>query len=159
MGKAISSRNNTKHGFYSTDILLPGESSEDFNGLEKTYFRVFKPLNPVEEDLVRDAIHSRWTYLRMVALEKQAFLDGDAKFQLTEEYFTAIPDRFRFLLMKFADEPRGSYIDRIISFKERSSRSFHRALQRLERLRKTGTLIIPSKKRNAIQSSKPTSTK
>ena len=64
-GKEISSRNATKHGCCSTEILvLATESRDDFKALESAWFRAYEPTNTAEVHLVHQLTEADWLLQR-----------------------------------------------------------------------------------------------
>jgi hypothetical protein len=72
-GKMISSRNSTKHGFYSTAVVLPNEDHEEFLVLARRFVSAYKPCGLQEEELVRSIIETTWRLRRMGLVESQLF--------------------------------------------------------------------------------------
>lgn len=68
-GKAISSRNATKHGLTSKQIVLPDESAPSYLALHRSYVDHFSPRNVVERDLVTFLAVTRWRMRRLVSVE------------------------------------------------------------------------------------------
>lgn len=68
-GKKSSSRNTLKTGAYSSLIVLPGESEEDFRSLEEQFFLDFSPRDVVEATMVRSLSVLTWKKLRVEKLE------------------------------------------------------------------------------------------
>ncbi len=66
-GKAVSSRNATKHGCCSTDtLILATESEEEFKSLESAWFRSYEPKDPAEVHLVHQLVHADWFLQRAI---------------------------------------------------------------------------------------------
>ncbi len=59
-GKVRSAQNSTKHGLYSTRIVLANESQQEFDNLYLSYCHEWNPAGPSEYDLVQDIAVSRW---------------------------------------------------------------------------------------------------
>lgn len=68
-GKIASSRNAGKHGLTSTRIVLPHESQDEYDRLEQAFLNTYRPANPVESDLVREMVASRWRLRRVEQME------------------------------------------------------------------------------------------
>jgi len=60
-GRAISSRNATKHGCCSTEtLILATESQEEFKSLQSAWFQTYQPKLEAEVHLVRQLIEADW---------------------------------------------------------------------------------------------------
>ena len=73
LGKIISSRNSTKHGFYSTSPLLPGEDPEEFLRLARRLAWAYCPSGVLEEEEVRTIIVTRWQLRRATLVDSELF--------------------------------------------------------------------------------------
>ncbi len=72
-GKAISSRNSLKHGLTSTRVVLSHESQEEYDALESSFLRRFKPADEVETELVIEMAAARWRLRRVELMEDAVF--------------------------------------------------------------------------------------
>jgi hypothetical protein len=72
-GKARSSRNATKHGMNSKDVVLPGESQEEFDALLDCYVQHHHPADDVERSLVFEMAAARWRLRRLFTMESAVF--------------------------------------------------------------------------------------
>lgn len=68
-GKQASSRNALKTGAYSSLIVLPGESEEDFKALEEQFLHDFSPRDIAEAAMVQNLAVITWKKLRVEKLE------------------------------------------------------------------------------------------
>lgn len=68
-GKQASSLNALKTGAYSSLIVLPGESEEDFKALEEQFIHDFSPRDIAEAAMVRNLTVITWKKLRVEKLE------------------------------------------------------------------------------------------
>ena len=68
-GKAISSRNNMRHGFLSNTVLIPGESQEEFDNLLAAIVAEFEPRTESEMLLVEGMVVANWRQLRAWAMD------------------------------------------------------------------------------------------
>jgi len=68
-GRAISSRNSLRHGFTAASVVLPTESSEDFQALLDSYTHQFQPQSGVEMELVQTMAAARWRLRRVSTIE------------------------------------------------------------------------------------------
>jgi hypothetical protein len=72
-GKAISSRNSLKHGLTSSRVVLSHESQEEYDSLESSFLRRFKPADEVETELVIEMAAARWRLRRVELMEDALF--------------------------------------------------------------------------------------
>jgi hypothetical protein len=68
-GKKATSRNALKTGAYSSLIILPGESEDDFRALEEQFIQDFSPRDIAEASMVRNLAIITWKKLRVEKLE------------------------------------------------------------------------------------------
>ncbi len=68
-GKAKVAQNARKHGLTARQIVLPGESEEDYEHLLSAYLDQFQPETPLEFELVTVMAASRWRHRRLTAIE------------------------------------------------------------------------------------------
>src|SRR5579871_3784619 len=59
-GKRRSAGNRCTHGFYSTRLVLPSESQEDFECLLASYTSPLRPATRDESQQVRQLAEARW---------------------------------------------------------------------------------------------------
>ena len=59
-GKAISSKNATKHGCCSATLILPHESEADLKKVQTTWFTSYKPKDEGEKNLVEKLVTADW---------------------------------------------------------------------------------------------------
>src|SRR5215831_14614627 len=72
-GKQKSSRNATRHGLFTTTLVLEGESKERFEKLLASLTSEWRPRNATETALVETMAAARWRYLRVLAMRKLQF--------------------------------------------------------------------------------------
>jgi hypothetical protein len=72
-GKARSSKNAIKHGMNSGDVVLPGESQEDFDALLRAFVRSQKPVNDIERSSVFEMAACRWRHRRLAVMKTAVF--------------------------------------------------------------------------------------
>lgn len=96
-GKAISSRNALNTGVYSTQIILPGESEEEFRELEQQLFDDFRPEGVAEAMMVHDLAVIAWKKRRLMRIEHVVMM-GQLQAPISaEEFFEAgLPRREEF---------------------------------------------------------------
>ena len=63
-GKANSSRNGLRHGFFVKGALLPDESNREFLVLRAEFFAELRPSTPQQSALVNDLVESLWALNR-----------------------------------------------------------------------------------------------
>src|SRR5690349_7828710 len=73
VGKTISSRNSTRHGFYATTVLLPDEDREKFVHLARRIVLAYDPCGVLEEDQVRTIVETRWQLRRATLVDSELF--------------------------------------------------------------------------------------
>jgi hypothetical protein len=74
LGKKISCRNSTRHGFYATSVLLPDDDPNEFMGLARRLASAYAPRGILEEEQVRTIIESRWQLRRANLVDTVLFL-------------------------------------------------------------------------------------
>ena len=72
-GKLISSRNATKHGFYSTSVLLPDEDPDELFRLARRLVSAYAPCGVLEEEQVRTIIETHWQLRRTNLVDSELF--------------------------------------------------------------------------------------
>ncbi len=73
LGKRISSRNATRHGFYATSVLLPEEDPEEFVRLGRRLALAYSPCGVLEEEQVRTIIETRWQLRRANVVDTELY--------------------------------------------------------------------------------------
>lgn len=73
-GKLNASKNALKTGAYSSMIVLPGESEEDFEKLHEQFINDFMPSDVAESAMVYELAGLTWKKLRLGKLEHAAFI-------------------------------------------------------------------------------------
>lgn len=71
-GKARSSQNGTRHGLYSSRIVLTNESQEYFDHLFRELIEEWNPVGPTENQLLQDMAVARWKIRRYENMEGAA---------------------------------------------------------------------------------------
>ncbi len=90
-GKLASSRNSTKHGLASGQLIIPGEDPTEFESLLADLLNDHQPAGPTEELLVREMAQSHWLAQRAIRLQNGCFTENgvDEKgLSLFLRYFT-----------------------------------------------------------------------
>ena len=73
-GRLNASKNALKTGAYSSMIVLPGESEEDFEKLHEQFMSDFMPSDVAESAMVYELAGLTWKKLRIEKLEHAAFI-------------------------------------------------------------------------------------
>jgi hypothetical protein len=73
-GKAKSSRNAVKFGIFSKDLLLPGESQEDFDALLNALLDEHKPAGHLEAGMIERLAVTMWRQQRLLKAERATIL-------------------------------------------------------------------------------------
>jgi hypothetical protein len=72
MGKMISSRNSTRHGFYASNVLLPKDDRQ-FLRFARRFAFAYAPRDALEEQEVRTIIETRWQLRRTDLVETELY--------------------------------------------------------------------------------------
>ncbi len=110
-GKAISSKNNLRHGLTGPFVVLGWENQEDFRKLKNELLTEHQPATLTEELLVRDMAQSHWLRRRAVKLQDMCFR----------------PD------VPLADQPKELAL--YLRYQTTHDRAFYKALNELQKLR------------------------
>jgi hypothetical protein len=110
-GKAAVRLNALKHGLRARQLVLPGESQEEFGQLCQDLESEWQPETPTERISLENMVAAQWKLVR--AENQEAFLHS-------------LPE----------DDPRCKQLDNILSYQDRFQRAFERALRDLQKLRK-----------------------
>ncbi len=70
-------QNARRHGFYSTEVLLPDESEEEYAALQQRLRQEWLPEGPIEESAVDDMAVCVWQKFRLRAWLRNAFETSD----------------------------------------------------------------------------------
>jgi hypothetical protein len=91
-GKMASAQNAIKTGAYSSLIILPGESEEDFRELEERFVRDFSPEDVVASTMVHTLTVLTWKKLRAQKIEHAGLIRTlAAKFDITDYIRVSFP--------------------------------------------------------------------
>jgi len=91
IGKLASSRNSTKHGLASGQLIIPGEDPTEFESLLTDLLNDRQPVGNAEELLVTEMAQSHWLAQRAIRLQNGCFTENgvDEKgLSLFLRYFT-----------------------------------------------------------------------
>jgi hypothetical protein len=92
-GKAASSKNAARHGFYAEDIVIGEEDEHEFVALQKDYFQTCDPQGRLETALVLELIRSDWLLRRTTTLETQLWnraIEGRREW-LADDFDESVP--------------------------------------------------------------------
>lgn len=96
-GRAIASRNSIKTGAYSTQVILPGESEEEFRELEQCLFDDLRPEGVTEALMAHDLTVITWKKRRLTNTEHAVMMAQLQAPISAEEFFEAgLPRRDEF---------------------------------------------------------------
>src|SRR6516165_7534524 len=68
-GRAVSSRNALRHGLTASQIIIPGESTAEFNAFYQERYESLAPVDPVGEGMVERIITCEWRLRRVYRVE------------------------------------------------------------------------------------------
>ena len=91
-GKMASAKNAIKSGAYSSLIILPGESENDFKEMEEQFFHDFRPEDGVAATMVKNLAVLTWKKLRAQKIEHSGLVRVLAtKFDITDFLRVSFP--------------------------------------------------------------------
>jgi hypothetical protein len=122
-GRQTSSRNNFRHGLASGQLVIPGESQEDFDDLLSSLLEEHKPASPTESALVAEMAQHFWFGQRAVRLQCLCLAGPE-------------PDDKRFALF--------------LRYQATENRAFHKCLETLLKLRKEQIGFESQKRKEAL---------
>lgn len=145
-GKAASSRNATKHGLLAKDVVIPGESSREFDNFIQDLRRDLDPVGAVEEELVEIIANCMWRLRRARRIETSILT-----LRYVQLYFpqkSPGPDWTKdekslgivYHGAQEGDDGAAAKIAAVMRYETTSLRSMDRALDRLEKLQ-TGRVV------------------
>ena len=132
-GKMIASRNSTKHGFYSTSVLLPSEDPEEFLSFARRLALAYSPCGVREEQLVKTIIETHWQLRRANLIDSELF-----------QIYGFYKGENRGVGTAFAqDATQGNAFTKLTRYQTFLMRKVHLAEQDLLRLQAPSTLARP----------------
>ena len=142
-GKARSSTNGLKHGFYAKDAVIPGENEEDFHALYASFRETYNPADQVEEVLVRQMAAAEWRLQSVVRLESGTFRHLYQQELEHEERWNKSPspddprdlDNCRMSKVFYQRSAGVDLFSRYARYENSLRRSFFKAMEHLERRR------------------------
>src|SRR5713101_7917683 len=117
-GKARVSINALTHGISSTRLVVPGESSTEWETHRRTFVEALAPAGPVETALAERVASAGWRLRRVTAYEE-----------------AAIAERQHLATASARLLPHPLDIDKIIRFEAHLNRQVYQALHQLEAMR------------------------
>jgi hypothetical protein len=144
-GRATSSRNSLRHGFAAKSVVLPTESSREFQALLHSYVVQFDPQGGVEEELVQTMVAARWRLRRICNIET-ALLSTEIvrRAEDIDEEFSNMHDvdRLAWVFEKLADH--GQALSLIVRYEGALNRSYDRAFKQLHVLQAARHRVQPN---------------
>ncbi|MBM3740852.1 MAG: hypothetical protein FJW39_34330 [Acidobacteria bacterium] len=133
-GKAASSRNATKHGLTSRDIVLTTEDPADWESLRQSFFDHWQPDGEMESRLVEKLAACDWRLQRTVAMET-ALLNTEMDFMQPEidRVFSEIDGPSRQALA-FKSLAESKALEQLQRHQTRLTSEFHRTWKLLTQL-------------------------
>jgi len=110
-GKAISSKNNFRHGLTGPFVVLSWENREQYQTLERELLEEHKPITPTEQLIVEQMAQSCWLRKRALTLQHMCF----------------------HLDRPIADQPKDLAL--YLRYQTTHDRAFYKALNELQKLR------------------------
>ena len=163
-GKARASRNALRHGGYSltygadSAALLSDENRASFHALRETYVAQYQPVTETERFLVARMTLAAWRLNRLAALEGRVVADHREAAVHNRDWAQTISAVFREALLDdpsveapgapeppardpvarayVRDSERGNTITKLARYQILLERSYYRAFDKLERLRR-----------------------
>jgi hypothetical protein len=133
-GRAKSSANSVRHGLTAKSVVLPHESTEDFQLLLDGYVAQFRPQTEVEIELVETMAIARWRLRRIVAIEANLFnTEMLRRAEEIDREFSDIDGDGR-LARVFRNLAQGQSLALIIRYEGTLNRSYDRAFKQLQLL-------------------------
>ncbi len=125
VGKMIASRNSTRHGFYSSTVLLPDEDREEFLRLARRLVSAYCPGGVLEEELVKMIIETYWQLRRANLVDSELF-----------QIYGSYQGQDRGVGTAFAnDATQGNAFTKLTRYQEFLLRKLHRAQRELAELK------------------------
>jgi hypothetical protein len=144
-GRAISSRNSLRHGFAAKSVVLPTESSQEFQALLRSYVVQFDPRGGVEQELVQTMVAARWR-LRRIGNIETALLSTELvrRAEDIDEEFSNMKnvDRLAWVFEKLADH--GQTLSLVVRYEGALNRSYDRAFKQLHMLQSARRRVQPN---------------
>ncbi|MHB9025912.1 MAG: hypothetical protein ACYC7E_17365 [Armatimonadota bacterium] len=133
-GKARSSRNALKHGFYAREAVLSVEDAAEYDDFARAMRDDLRPVGAMEEVLAGQVIISAWRLQRLACIEAGVFtelLDKTGQACAAED--GDLPETLLWG-RAFADEENSRVLARLTRYQSLITREFYRAFHDLQRL-------------------------
>jgi len=144
-GRATSSRNSLRHGFAAKSVVLPTESSREFQSLLDSYIVQFDPQGAVERELVQTMVAARWRLRRICNIET-ALLSTELvrRAEDIDEELSNMQnvDRLAWVFQKLADH--GQTLSLVVRYEGALNRSYDRAFKQLHMLQSARRRVQPN---------------
>jgi hypothetical protein len=131
-GKAKSSQNRLCHGFYSKQLLLPGEDPRELEQLRQELMTDLRPCGAMQVLLVDRLVAAHWRLRRLQRIEQLVFDENLNQCRRHMASQDATPDA---ALLRMTCSSRETS-DRLSVYQNRLDHSIHRILRELRLLRK-----------------------
>jgi hypothetical protein len=131
-GKARSSRNAMKHGFFARDLLLPGESEKEFHELVEGLLMRMAPRDVYEVNIVDQIIADMWKLRRVRSAEHQLMLKRDRAMRDSTGTSSSEPGRLLLAALCDSENPE---LDRLHRYERRLLKSLQHNMRELRRCR------------------------
>lgn len=142
-GKATSSKNSITHGCTSRTLIVANESEEDWNRVLESWLAEYQPDTDLFHSLVVQAAREHWFLLRNVRQYEQC------EYSLHDEQGSPLT----------WSEEHNKKLDRFLRYKAAAERSFYRARNAVEQMRKTRAAetltAAPARSRKSAASETP----
>ena len=135
-GKAVSSRNNTRHNLLAKSFVLKSECSDRFEAFVESFYAEYNPSTPTETALVDTMATARWRLIRMSNLEAAII---DYEYSLDQEAANLnTPARTTLAYRRASD--CGRSIELMNRAETRLQNQFNSALDRLRRISRSNPM-------------------
>ena len=148
-GKAASSQNAVKHGFFAHEALVRGESQTDFDLHREAFLAEYRPVGATESMLAERIVSLSWRLQRAERMESQAIddliiyaadSDGITRSLLEPDTRQALADSgtldrdLRLGRAVVKDFARYRVLDRLMLYERRMENSIHKTIGLLKKL-------------------------
>ena len=123
-GKAISSRNATKHSLTSKQIVIPGEDPAEYDAHRADLIRDFRPANSIESELVEELAANSWRLRRAVRIETAVLA----------EIAAGSPNPDNAIAKAFLERPKE--LERLVRYMTSIERAYWRVFNKLEAIQR-----------------------
>jgi hypothetical protein len=136
-GLARSQSATLTHGLTARQIVLPGESEDEFRALRDAYLVGFRPRSPHEVDLVTVLAATRWRLNRLACFEVDLY---NAEMARQEP---GIPKEFKLAAAYCTLCDESNAIANLYRYTARLNRLYWAALEKLTKTEKCNTVPVP----------------